>query len=70
MKLRRHQSPSAEVLKAAMAVPKQLKPKKRKNMDGNLLGDSLGRIHMQPQDIDRLQTRKVKALKKPKVAKD
>ena len=30
------------------------------------MGDKLGRIHMQKQDIDKLQTRKVRALKKSK----
>ena len=30
------------------------------------MGDTVGRVHMQPQDLSKLQTRKVKALKKRK----
>ena len=33
-------------------------------MEFNDLGDKLGRIHMQKQDFGKLQTRKVKALRK------
>lgn len=32
-------------------------------MEFNPLGDRLGRIHMQKQDLGQLQTRKVKALR-------
>lgn len=52
-------------MKLAMKTPKELKPKKRKNVETNVLGDTVARVHMKPQDIyGKLQTRKVKALKK------
>ena len=38
-----------------------------KNIERDALGSKLGRIHMERQDYDRLQTRKLKALKAVKV---
>jgi ribosome production factor 2 len=53
-----------ELQKAAMKKPKELKPKKEKNIEHNILGDKLGRIHMERQDFSKLQTRKMKGLKR------
>ena len=39
---------STEVMKIAMAVPKELKSKKRKNIESNPLGDSLGQLRCIP----------------------
>ena len=41
-------------------------PKKRKNISRDDFGTKLGRIHMQKQDLGKLQTRKLKGLKKRK----
>ena len=38
--------------------------KKRKNISQDAFGSKLGRIHMQKQDLDNLQTRKMKGLKR------
>ena len=38
--------------------------KKRKNMEVDEMGDLRGRIHVARQDLDKLQTRKMKGLKK------
>jgi len=63
--LRRTKQAAPDVMKLAMKTPKELKPKKRKNVETNVLGDTVARVHMKPQDIyGKLQTRKVKALKK------
>jgi len=63
--VRRDHAPSLDLWKAALKQPKALKPKKRKNISSNdLTGETRGRLHLGRQDLDSLQTRKVKALKK------
>ncbi|KAJ8603010.1 hypothetical protein CTAYLR_001551 [Chrysophaeum taylorii] len=62
--LRRHHSPSLDLWKTALKQPKQLKPKKRKNISTTPLRDTVGKVHVGRQDIDALQARKVKALKR------
>ncbi len=39
-------------------------PKKVKNVSFDAFGSKLGRVHMQRQDLGRLQTRKLKGLKR------
>lgn len=53
-----------ELLRQALKKPRELGVKKHKNISTNPLGDKLGRVHVGQQNIDRIQTRKVKALKK------
>ncbi|KAL3894684.1 MAG: hypothetical protein SGCHY_005136 [Lobulomycetales sp.] len=62
---RREFCPDA-VMKVATYIPKELKPKKLKNVGVDVLGDRKGRIHMKPQNLDEIQTRKMKGLKKRK----
>ncbi|KAJ3004064.1 rRNA-binding ribosome biosynthesis protein rpf2 [Thoreauomyces humboldtii] len=62
--VRRHRAPNPEAWKMATKVPKELKPKKVKNIERNAMGDQIGRIHMETQDFDKLQTRKMKGLKR------
>lgn len=69
MKIGRTRFASDQLMKMALKVPKELDPKKVKNIATNALGETTGRIHMQKQDFDSLQSRKVKALKKRKVEK-
>lgn len=64
--LGRHRLPSDEMSRQAHKTPKELKPQKVKNIETTALGETVGRIHMQRQDFDSLQSRKVKALKKRK----
>lgn len=45
-----------------MNCPSQ--PKKTKNVAHDDMGDAFGRIHLGKQDISKLQTRKMKGLKK------
>ncbi|OMJ09052.1 Ribosome production factor 2-like protein [Smittium culicis] len=66
LKTRRHISASDETWKMATRIPKELYVKKVKNITHDNLGNKLGRIHVGQQSIDKIQTRKVRALKKPK----
>ena len=64
-----------DVWRQATRVPKPLRVispllsntfnqvKKVKNVEKNEMGDEIGRVHMQKQDLTELQTRKMKALK-------
>ena len=62
--IRRTRWASESLKKESLRVPKVTKPKKVKNISYNEMGDKTGRIHMQKQDLGKLQTRKVKALKR------
>lgn len=62
-KIGRIQSASPEMEKEAYKKPKQLVTKTVKNVDLDPMGDKLGRIHMGKQDLNKLQTRKMKGLK-------
>eukprot|EP00043_Microstomoeca_roanoka_P009245 m.88030 g.88030 ORF g.88030 m.88030 type:complete len:308 (+) comp14524_c9_seq1:209-1132(+) len=53
-----------DLLKQALKQPKQLKPKKKKNIEYSDLGEKMGRVHMAKQDVSSMQLRKVKALKR------
>ncbi|KAG8712645.1 rRNA-binding ribosome biosynthesis protein rpf2 [Ceratobasidium sp. 395] len=73
--LRRHQDPDPAVWSLAMKVPKMKKKdvesglgKKRKNIDVDEMGDVRGRVHIARQDLGKLQTRKMRGLKKAKIA--
>jgi ribosome production factor 2 len=61
--IRRTQFASADLEKLAMRVPKQLKVTKTKNITTNVFGETLGQVHMERQDFDKLQLKKNKALK-------
>jgi ribosome production factor 2 len=65
--MRRTMNAPEDLQKAAMKKPKELKQKKEKNIEHNILGDKLGRIHMERQDFSKLQTRKMKGLKRSAV---
>ncbi|KAJ1728277.1 rRNA-binding ribosome biosynthesis protein rpf2 [Coemansia sp. RSA 1939] len=64
MRIRRVRYPTDDMWKQATRIPKELKVTKVKNISRDGLGDKYGRIHMGKQDINKIQTRKVKALKK------
>jgi ribosome production factor 2 len=52
------------VMKEALKKPKQLEPKTKKNISMDEIGDKIGRIHVGKQDLGKLQTRKMKGLKR------
>lgn len=63
-RLGRMQQADANVLKEALKRSKQSEAKLKKNIETDLMGDKLGRIHMMKQDLNDLQTRKMKGLKR------
>lgn len=64
--LRRTHLAEESLYKEALKQPKALKVKVKKNIDRDVFGTKTGRIHMQRQDFDSLQTRKMKGLKRKK----
>nr|XP_057929563.1 ribosome production factor 2 homolog [Doryrhamphus excisus] len=62
--LRRTHLASDDLYKLAHKQPKSLKPKKKKNISHDVFGTKFGRVHMQKQDLSKLQTRKMKGLKR------
>ncbi|KAJ1920388.1 rRNA-binding ribosome biosynthesis protein rpf2 [Mycoemilia scoparia] len=68
--LRRTRHASDEMWKQATRVPKELRVKKVKNISYDGMGDKMGRIHLGRQDLDKIQTRKVKALKNKRPSED
>ncbi|KAJ1455374.1 hypothetical protein M885DRAFT_483645 [Pelagophyceae sp. CCMP2097] len=63
--LRRDHQPAFELFKASLRQPRELKPKKRKSVKTTALGDTLGTLHVERQDTDKIQSRKVRALRGP-----
>ncbi|EFN74477.1 Brix domain-containing protein 1-like protein [Camponotus floridanus] len=61
---RRNKLASEDLFKQACKKPKELKMKKKKNISTDTLGTTHGRIHIGTQNIDKIQTRKMKGLKK------
>lgn len=53
-----------DLMKEACRKPKELKVTKKKNISRDELGNVHGRIHMGKQKLDKIQTRKMKGLKK------
>lgn len=62
--LRRTKLPTPELMKDACTKPKELRVTKKKNISTDNLGSTHGRIHMGKQNINSIQTRKMKGLKK------
>ncbi|KAI6178503.1 Ribosome production factor 2-like protein [Aphelenchoides besseyi] len=60
----RHKFASDNLMKKAMKKPKELKRKMRKNTSQDVFGTKHGRIHLGRQNVNNIQTRKVKALRK------
>jgi len=54
---------SDELFKAACKQPRELKTKMRKNTEEDVFGSKLGRVHVGQQNVDAIQTRKMKALR-------
>lgn len=69
--LRRRQMPALDRLNASLKRPKTQAEKNRqgkggakKNIETDDMGDTVGRVHVGKQDLSKLQTRKMKALKR------
>lgn len=63
LKVGRRTIPAPEVEKNAMAKPKQLQAKVKKNVSTDFMGDKVAKIHVGTQDLSKMQTRKMKGLK-------
>lgn len=64
LSIRRSHLASDELFKSACRKPKEVKAKKKKNISKDPFGSKLGRVHMTKQNLDELQTRKLKGLKR------
>lgn len=64
LKLRKSRLASENLFATATKKPKELKKKSVKNVSHDAFGTKLGRIHVGKQDVGRLQTRKLKGLKR------
>uniref|UniRef100_A0AAG5CTP1 Ribosome production factor 2 homolog n=1 Tax=Anopheles atroparvus TaxID=41427 RepID=A0AAG5CTP1_ANOAO len=64
LSVRRTKIASDDLYKIAMKQPAILKAAKRKNVSRDELGNVHGRVHVGKQDINALQTRKMKGLRK------
>lgn len=53
-----------DMWKEAMRRPKGQEPKVKKNVETDVVGDKVGRIHVGKQNLNQLQTRKMKGLKR------
>lgn len=53
-----------EMWREAMRKPKNQEAKVKKNVEMDVVGDKVGRIHVGRQNLDQLQTRKMKGLKR------
>ena len=49
---------------------KIFQPKTKKNVETDIIGDKVGRIHLGRQDLSGLQTRKMKGLKRSRDVAD
>jgi len=62
-KVRRTQYAAPDIWKLAMIAPKATKKKKVKNLSTNIFGETVGRIHLEKQDVDHRTGKKAKALR-------
>jgi ribosome production factor 2 len=62
--VRRTQWAPTELYRASRQQPKALKKKKIKNQTTNMFGEKIGRLHLEKQDVDNMQGRKSKALRR------
>jgi len=53
-----------DMMKEALKKPKNLEAKVKKNVETDIMGDKVGRIHVGKQDIASMQSRKMKGLKR------
>ncbi|KAF2147686.1 Brix-domain-containing protein, partial [Myriangium duriaei CBS 260.36] len=59
-----------DMLKEALKKPKGLEAREKKNIETDIIGDKVGRIHVGKQNITQMQTRKMKGLKRSRGGED
>uniref|UniRef100_A0A0G4HKL3 Ribosome production factor 2 homolog n=1 Tax=Chromera velia CCMP2878 TaxID=1169474 RepID=A0A0G4HKL3_9ALVE len=52
----RHRMADSDRMKAALMLPRELKPKKEKNVTTNVLGEKRGRVHLGVQQFEKIYT--------------
>lgn len=62
-KIRRTEFASTDLWKLAMKQPQGVTAKKKKNQTTNIFGETIGRLHLEKQDIDNRSGKKAKALR-------
>lgn len=62
--LRRTKEASDDLFKRSLKQPRELKTTVKKNLSRDKLGSTHGRVHLGKQNIQKIQTRKMKGLKK------
>lgn len=70
VRLGRMQEPDSTMLREAMRRPKTTEARTKKNIETDGMGDKIGRVHLAKQDLDQLQTRKMKGLKRQRGDED
>ncbi|KAI5852763.1 Brix domain-containing protein [Morchella snyderi] len=63
-RIRRIQEADEAMMKEALKKPRQLEARSKKNIETDIIGDKLGRIHTGKQDLNKMQSRKMKGLKR------
>ncbi|RPA94649.1 Brix-domain-containing protein [Choiromyces venosus 120613-1] len=63
-KIRRVQEPDEAMMKEALKRPRALEARSKKNIETDIMGDKIGRIHTGKQDFNKMQSRKMKGLKR------
>jgi ribosome production factor 2 len=69
MMIRRTQFASPDLWKASLKEPQATKKKKVKNHTTNIFGETIGRLHLEKQDVDKMGGRKAKALRRAEKTK-
>ena len=64
LRIGRIKEPDSQAWKESMKKAKEQREKIKKNIETDIMGDKLGRIHIGKQDLSALQTRKMKGLKR------
>ena len=64
MQIRRSQFAEQGLWNLSLKRPQGLKKKKRKNKTTNVFGETVGRLHIEYQDVDKMGGRKSKALRR------
>ncbi|GAM91440.1 hypothetical protein ANO11243_094900 [Dothideomycetidae sp. 11243] len=59
-----------DVMKEALKKPKGLEAREKKNIETDIIGDKVGRIHVGKQNIGTMQSRKMKGLKRSRTDDD
>ncbi|KAK7182164.1 hypothetical protein DPSP01_012976 [Paraphaeosphaeria sporulosa] len=68
--LGREQFPDPDMMKSALKKPKGAEPRTKKNIDMDIMGDKMGKVHLPKQNFGELQSRKMKGLKRGRTPED